>query len=104
MREQHNNRHTNVKPLVPRYLRIGVKGRPRQRAEISRSTWKGARRDQLFRREGVQAVSICFMNAFANPAHESAAAELVRKELRRHLTVSTQLLPRSVSTTASAPA
>jgi N-methylhydantoinase A len=26
----------------------------------------------------VQAVSICFMNSFANPAHEQAAAELVK--------------------------
>ena len=46
------------------------------------------------------------MNAFANPAHEQAAAELVRRELpEAYLTVSTDLLPsirfyERVSTTA----
>jgi N-methylhydantoinase A len=54
----------------------------------------------------VQAVSICFMNSFANPAHEQAAAELVKKEMPgAYLSVSTDLLPsirfyERVSTTA----
>lgn len=94
--QQYNNRYTNVKPLVPRYLRVGVRGRlERNGREIEPLDLKAVRDAiELFRREGVQAISICFMNAFANPAHESAAAELVRKELPgAYLTVSTQLLP-----------
>ena len=106
--EQYNNRYTNVKPLVPRYLRAGVRGRldrdgketaPLDLAQIKEAT-------DLFKQEGVQAVSICFMNSFANPAHEQAAAELVRREMPdAYLSVSTDLLPsirfyERVSTTA----
>ncbi len=106
--EQYNNRYTNVKPLVPRYLRQGIEGRidrngkettPLSLAEIEEAI-------ELFKKEGVEAVAICFMNAFANHAHEQAAAELVRKLLpNAYLTVSSSLLPsirfyERVSTTA----
>ena len=106
--EQYNNRYTNVKPLVPRYLRAGIDGRlDRAGAETAPLDVDGVREAiGLFRREGVQAVSICFMNSFANPAHEQAAAEIVRRELPgAYLSVSTDLLPsirfyERVSTTA----
>ncbi len=106
--EQYNNRFTNVVPLVPRYLRAGVEGRlDRNGKEITPLSLDDVQRAvDLFREEKVEAVSICFMNAFANPAHEQAAAELVRRELPdAYLTVSTDLLPcirfyERVSTTA----
>ncbi|MCK0506559.1 hydantoinase/oxoprolinase family protein [Aromatoleum anaerobium] len=106
--EQYNNRYTNVKPLVPRYLRAGIPGRlDRDGNEVAAlDVEEVARALELFRREGVEAVSICFMNSFANPAHEQAAAELVRRELPdAYLSVSTDLLPsirfyERVSTTA----
>ncbi len=94
--EQYNNRYTNVVPLVPRYLRVGVQGRLRRNGEevepLNLADVEAAI-DQ-FAAEGVEAISICFMNAFANPEHEHAAAELVRKKLPgAYLTVSTDLLP-----------
>ncbi|HYG90043.1 MAG TPA: hydantoinase/oxoprolinase family protein [Azospirillum sp.] len=94
--EQYNNRYTNVPPLVPRYLRQGVKGRldrtGREVEPLSLDDVRGA--IELFKREQVQAVAVCFMNSFANPAHERAAAELVRRELPdAYLTVSADLLP-----------
>ncbi len=106
--EQYNNRFTNVRPLAARHLRIGVGGR------IDRNGVETAPLDvdevraalRLFKAEGVQAVSICFMNSFANPAHEQAAAKLVRAELPgAYLSVSTDILPsirfyERVSTTA----
>ena len=94
--EQYNNRYTNVTPLVPRYLRAGVKGRlDREGAELaSLDLDEVGAAIELFRREGVEAVAICFMNSFANPAHEQAAAERVRRELPgAYLSVSTDLLP-----------
>ena len=105
---QYDNRYTNVTPLVPRYLRIGVGGRlDRNGREIEPlSTDDISRAITLFKHEKVEAVSICFMNAFADAAHEQAAAELVRRELPdAYLTVSTDLLPsirfyERVSTTA----
>src|SRR5512134_1051542 len=106
--EQYNNRYTNVPPLVPRYLRAGVGGRlDRDGREVEPLALDEVRAAiELFKRERVAAVSICFMNAFANPAHERAAAELVRRELSgAYLTVSTDLLPsirfyERISTTA----
>ena len=106
--EQYNNRYTNVTPLVPRRLRVGIGGRlDRVGRELEPLSVADVREAiELFRSEGVEAVSICFMNAFANPAHERAAAELVKKELPdAYLTVSTDLLPsirfyERVSTTA----
>ena len=105
---QYDNRYTNVKPLVPRYLRIGIGGRlDRNGVEIETLSLEDIRRAiVMFKSEKIEAVSICFMNAFANPAHERAAAELIRKELpEAYLTVSTNLLPtirfyERVSTTA----
>ena len=48
----------------------------------------------LFRREGVEAVAVCFMHSYAEPAHERRAAELVQElapEL--FLAVSSEILP-----------
>jgi N-methylhydantoinase A len=106
--EQYNNRYTNVKPLVPRYLRAGIRGRlDRNGAELEPLDLDRVRGAiDLFRREGVQAVAICFMNSFADPAHEQAAAALVKRELPgAYLSVSTDVLPsirfyERVSTTA----
>ncbi len=105
---QYDNRYTNVKPLVPRYLRIGVSGRlDRNGVETSPIEINEIKQAiALFREEGVEAVSICFMNSFANQAHERAAAEIVRRELPgAYLTVSSDLLPsirfyERISTTA----
>ncbi|HJL53155.1 MAG TPA: hydantoinase/oxoprolinase family protein, partial [Arenicellales bacterium] len=106
--EQYNNRYTNVEPLVPRYLRCGVEGRlNRNGEEVTPIDLADVRKAiDLFRAEGVEAVSICFMNSFANSEHEHKAAELVRKELPdAYLTVSSDLLPsirfyERISTTA----
>lgn len=106
--EQYNNRYTNVKPLVPRHLRAGIKGRlDRNGAETTALDLEQVRQAiALFKQEGVLAVSICFMNSFANPEHEQTAAQLVRSEMpEAYLSVSTDVLPsirfyERVSTTA----
>ena len=105
---QYDNRYTNVKPLVARYLRVGVGGRlDRDGKQVEALSLDDIRAAiDLFRQEKVEAVSICFMNSFANPEHEQAAAQLVRTELpHAYLTVSSDLLPsirfyERVSTTA----
>ncbi len=106
--EQYNNHFTNVVPLVERYLRKGVTGRldrrGRQIEPLNPNDIKAAIEE--FRTEGVEAVSICFMNSFANPEHERQAAEIVRTKLpEAYLTVSSDLLPtirfyERISTTA----
>ncbi len=94
--EQYNNRYTNVPPLVPRYLRLPVRGRldyaglplePLQVEDVRRAI-------ETFAGERIDAVAICFMNSFANPEHEQQAAALVRESLPdAYLTVSAELLP-----------
>jgi N-methylhydantoinase A len=106
--EQYNNRYTNVRPLVPRARRVGVPGRVDRNGQVIAALDLAAVRDAVaaWREQGVQAVAICFMNSFANPAHEQAAAEIVRRDMPgAYLSVSTEVLPSirfydRVSTTA----
>ncbi|GAB3760560.1 hydantoinase/oxoprolinase family protein [Ramlibacter monticola] len=106
--EQYNNRYTNVKPLVPRSRRAGIAGRlDRDGRELGPLDTAAVEQALAgWRAEGVQAVAVCFMNAYANPAHEQAAAAIVRRELpHAYLSVSTEVLPsirfyERVSTTA----
>jgi len=94
--EQYNNRYTNVPPLIPRYLRKGIKGRldsegvevePLDKKELDEALG-------LLKREGVEAVAICMMNSFASSSHEDAAARAVKKALPEgYLSVSSKLLP-----------
>ncbi len=94
--EQYNNRYTNVPPIVPRYLRLPVRGRlDYQGNQLEPLSLEDVRQAVgLLKQEQVEAVGICFMNSFANPAHERQAADLVRRELPdAYLTVSAELLP-----------
>jgi N-methylhydantoinase A len=94
--EQYNNRYTNVPPIVPRHLRVPVRGRLNYGGDtLTPLNLEDVREAiQLFRDERIEAVAICFMNSFANPDHEKQAAELVRRELPdAYLTVSAEFLP-----------
>lgn len=70
----------NPEPLVPRHLRLGVTERvdrdgnvlvPLNEAETEEAV-------RFFRSEGVDAIAICFLFSFLNPAHERRAAEICR--------------------------
>jgi len=105
---QYDNHYKNVEPLVPRYLRLPVTGRLDARGDeltsISDADVKAAA--AKLEREGVESVAICFMNSFANPAHEQQAAKLLRALLpAAYVSVSSEVLPTirfydRVSTTA----
>lgn len=73
---------TMPKPLVPRSLRIGLRQRmdkdgrvltPLDLAEVEQVA------DRLVRR-GVQSVAVSFLHAFANPEHEQAVGDLLRRK------------------------
>ncbi|WP_420402783.1 hydantoinase/oxoprolinase family protein [Nisaea sp.] len=65
--------------LVPRFLRRPMAGRldthGRELAPLNLDQVREI--GKRFRAEDVEAVAICLMNAFANPAHEIAAAEVL---------------------------
>ncbi|MCK5548203.1 MAG: hydantoinase/oxoprolinase family protein, partial [Thermoplasmata archaeon] len=94
--EQYNNRYTNVEPLVPRYLRLPVEERLDYGGGVvfplnERDVWGNL---ELLKKENVQSIAICFMNSFANKAHEEKTAALVKRYLPgAYLTVSSRLLP-----------
>ena len=93
---QYDNRYRNVVPLVPRRRRLSVGGRLDFRGDEVTALDPGEVKAAAERlaADGVGSVAICFMNAFANPAHEQAAAEVVRAALpEAYVTVSSEVLP-----------
>ena len=83
-------------PLVPRELRREADGRvttngtvlePLDAESVRRAT-------EILVEKGVTSIAICFINSFANPAHEQQASEIVRS-LAPHVlvSVSQKLLP-----------
>jgi len=93
---QYDNRYENVVPLVPRRLRLPVRGRLDFRGEeltpLSTDDVRAAA--EACRDAGVDAVAICFMHAYVDPAHERAATDVVREVLPdAYLSVSSAVLP-----------
>jgi len=85
--EQYNNRYTNVVPLVPRHLRCPVEERLDYKGDVvtpfkEEDVLIAAR---LFKKEGIEAIAICFMNSFANDSHESVAEKIIKQELGKGL-------------------
>ena len=76
-----NLHYRKPQPFVPRYLRRELPGRIDYRGAELRpldlSPLAAVVED--FRREGVQAVAICFLHSYANDAHERAAEAEVRR-------------------------
>jgi N-methylhydantoinase A len=94
--KQYDNRYTNVPPLAPRHLRFGIGGRIDRDGREIEALDLGAldAAIDMLQAERVGAVAICFMNAYASPAHEAAAAERVAARLPGvYLSVSSRVLP-----------
>lgn len=84
------------KPLVARSLRLPVKERtlytgailtPLKEEDVYAAIGK-------FKKEKVEAIAICFLHSYANPAHEQRAAEICRQEMNGvYVTASHEVLP-----------
>jgi N-methylhydantoinase A len=76
-----NLHYVKPAPFVPRHLRREVPGRMGQtgaeRAPLVLDELPGILAD--FREQGVEAVAICLLHSYANPAHEVAVLERVRE-------------------------
>jgi N-methylhydantoinase A len=83
-------------PLVPRRWSLEVSERLDAEGHVlERLDVDGVRRAvRQLRDEGVEAVVICFLHAYLNPAHERAAAAVVRQEMpETWLSVSSEVCP-----------
>jgi N-methylhydantoinase A len=83
-------------PLVPRALRLGVVERMRVdgSAEVPLSQTSLAAAVRALSDAGVEAVAICYLHAYRNPAHEGASAVAVAQHLPNiYLSVSSAVLP-----------
>ncbi len=76
-----NLHYVKPPPFVPRYLRREVPGRlsvdGRERTPLDLSGLDAIVAE--FRAEGVEAVAICLLHSYANPAHEQRVLERVRE-------------------------
>ncbi|MGD8385701.1 MAG: hydantoinase/oxoprolinase family protein [Desulfobacteraceae bacterium] len=94
--ELYNNRYLPPPPVVPRHLRIPVEERVDHAGQILREI---AHEDVLHgmdrcRAEGVEAVAVCFMHAYANDGNERRAGEWLKEHLpEAYLSVSSDILP-----------
>lgn len=92
----YDNKALAPPPLVPRRLRLPVRGRiDHGGREIEALNVEDVERAiaELQARE-VEAVAICFMHAYANPAHEEEAARRVARRMPGvYLSVSHRVLP-----------
>jgi N-methylhydantoinase A len=84
------------KPLVPRTLRMAVEERMLYTGEVltrlnEEDIYNGIRK---FKEERVEAVAICFLHSYVNPAHEKRALEICRSEMNgAYITASHEVLP-----------
>jgi len=77
----YNLAYTKPRPFVPRYLRLEVTERVNYKGEVlvpldEQEVLAAAER---LLGEGVEAIAVCFLHAYANPDHERRAAELIRR-------------------------
>ncbi|HEV8587067.1 MAG TPA: hydantoinase/oxoprolinase family protein [Methylomirabilota bacterium] len=93
---QYDNRYTAPAPLVPRWLRLPVTERVDATGDV-RVPLDTADLDAALatlRSAGADAVAICFLHAWANPAHEEVAEQRARAALpEAYLSRSSALLP-----------
>src|SRR5438477_890465 len=87
---------TKPAPLVERYLRKVVDERINYRGEIERvlDPADAARAVDTLLAEKVEAIAVCLINSFTNPAHELMLKEIVlRKAPHLPLSISYEVLP-----------
>ena len=85
-----------AEPLVPRYLRLGVRGRldaqGQELVPLSADDVRAA--VSTFAERGVETVAICFINAYADGRHEEQAAEIIAEVApRMSVSLSSRLAP-----------
>jgi N-methylhydantoinase A len=76
-----NIRYAKPAPFVPRYLRLEVTERLNYLGEIVEPLDGEQVRQAVeqFRREGVEAIAVCYLHAYANPVHEQETVAIIKR-------------------------
>jgi N-methylhydantoinase A len=83
-------------PLIPRDMRLEVKERLDFRGEVVEKLDEKAVRKagRMLRAKGADAVVVCFLHSYANPAHEQRAKEILQElDPNWLVNISSELLP-----------
>ncbi|HAJ33696.1 MAG TPA: hypothetical protein DCK79_10095 [Candidatus Atribacteria bacterium] len=83
-------------PLVPRYLRLGVRERVNCKGEIIKPLIKEDVKKicEKFKKEKIEAVAICTLFSYLNDKHEKQIREIVQRELpNSFISISSEVLP-----------
>src|SRR5947199_7395090 len=72
-----------LEPFVPRHLRLEVRERVSYQGEVLEPLDEEDVRQAVRRlkKEGVEAIAICFLHSYANATHEQRALEIAREEV-----------------------
>ena len=78
--DRYNLRMKMVEPLAARYLRVGVPERVRASGRVERPLDEDALVESLdyLVAEGAEALAVCYLFSYLNPAHEQRTAEIIR--------------------------
>uniref|UniRef100_UPI0026157CB7 hydantoinase/oxoprolinase family protein n=1 Tax=uncultured Maritalea sp. TaxID=757249 RepID=UPI0026157CB7 len=76
-----NLRYEKPEPFIPRYLRQEVAERLTYKGEVLEPLLTDGLSDILdsFKAEGVEAIAICLLHSYANPAHEIALEQAIQE-------------------------
>ncbi len=94
--DRYNLRMAPPEPLVPRHLRLPVRERICADGTVETELDQASldRAVAQLAAEGVQAVAVCFLHSWRNPAHEQAASAATRARLQQaYVTASSDVLP-----------
>ena len=86
-------------PLVPRQLRFEIDERAGPRGEVLRALdEEGVRAAaERIRAAGIEAVAVCYLHSYANPAHERRTGEILREMLPgAFVSLSVDVLPQKL--------
>jgi N-methylhydantoinase A len=76
----YNMYYTKPKPFVPRQYRLEVTERVNYKGEelVGLDEDDVQRAAQIFKKEKIEAIAVCFLHSYANPAHELRCGEIIR--------------------------
>ncbi len=77
----YNMYYTKPKPFVPRQYRLEARERVNYKGEelVPLAEDDVAKAVEYFKKENIQAIAVCFLHSYANPAHEKRCGEIIRK-------------------------